>query len=84
VPSSEDFSEDHVNDFPSDDDDGYEAMKFVLPVGRKTRTKKQKPRMWYNECRLQSEEQQTLKMCFVDVYQFRRALQQLHISQLRN
>jgi hypothetical protein len=59
-------------------------MKFVLPVGRKTRTKKQKPRMWYDECRLQSEEQQTLKMCFVDVYQFRRALQQLHIAQLRN
>jgi hypothetical protein len=69
---------------PSDDDDGFEAMKFVLPVGRNTRAKKQKPRMWYDEMRLQPEEQLTLKMCFVDVYQFRRALQQLHIAQLRN
>jgi hypothetical protein len=84
VPYSEELSEDYVNDLPSDDDDCFEAMKFVLPVGRNTRAKKQKPRMWYYEMRLQPEEQLTLKMCFIDVYQFRRALQQLHIAQLRN
>jgi hypothetical protein len=43
-----------------------------------------KARMWYDELRLQPEEQLYLKLCFVDVYQFRRALQQLHIAQLRN
>jgi hypothetical protein len=67
VLSSEEFLEDNANDLPSDDDDCYEAMKFVLPVGRNTRAKKQKPRMWYDEMRQQPEEQLTLNMCFVDV-----------------
>ncbi|KAE8809732.1 hypothetical protein D1007_13624 [Hordeum vulgare] len=31
-----------------DDDDGHEPPSFVLPKGRKSRAKKRKPRIWYN------------------------------------
>ncbi|KAE8802453.1 wd repeat-containing protein 43 [Hordeum vulgare] len=32
-----------------DDDDGHEPPSFVLPKGRKSRAKKRKPRIWYND-----------------------------------
>jgi hypothetical protein len=77
VPSSDEGKDKFLSD-----DDGFEAMNFVLPKGKKSRAKKMKARMWYDELRLQPEERLCLKLCFVDVYQFRRALQQLHTSQL--
>jgi hypothetical protein len=80
VPSSDEGKD----VFLSDDDDGFEAMNFVLPNGKKSRAKEMKGRIWYDEQRLQPEEQLCLKLCFVDVYQFRRVVQQLHIAQLRN
>ena len=66
------------------DDDGFESMSWVMPKGRKSRAKKREPRVWYDESRLQPEQGLCLKMCFLDVYQFRRAVQTLHIAQLRN
>jgi hypothetical protein len=80
VPSSDEGKDELL----SDDNDGFEAMNFVLPNGKKSRAKKMKARMWYDERRFQPDEQLCLKLCFVDVYQFRRAVQQLHIAQLRN
>jgi hypothetical protein len=41
-----------------------------------------KPRVWYDENRQHPEEGLCLQMCFTDVYQFRRALQAMHIGQL--
>jgi hypothetical protein len=65
-------------------DDSDEEIVVLLPSGRKSRRKKMKPRMWYDEHRICAEEQLCLQMCFVDVYQFRRALKNMHIAQLRN
>ena len=78
--------------FPSDDqyielsDDSNDCMEtpLLLPSGRKSRAKKMKLRMWYDENRLLPEQQFCFKLCFLNVYQFRVALQNLHISQLRN
>ena len=80
-PSSDDGTD---GDLCADDDDGSEQLRWVLPSGRKSRAKKRKPMNWYDERRLQPEEQLCLQMCFRDVYQFREALQTLHIAQLRN
>jgi hypothetical protein len=71
-------------DLDPEDDDGFETMSWALPKGRKSRAKKMDPRVWYNESRLHPEQGLCMKMCFQDVYQFRRALQTLHIAQLRN
>jgi hypothetical protein len=82
VPSSDSGTD---ADLGSDDDDGAaENLAWVLPSNRKSRAKKKKPRQWYDETRMQPEEQLCLKMCILDVYQFRRALQKHHIAQLRN
>uniref|UniRef100_A0ACD5Z9S8 Uncharacterized protein n=1 Tax=Avena sativa TaxID=4498 RepID=A0ACD5Z9S8_AVESA len=62
VPSSDEGKE----EFLSDDDDGFQALNFVLPKGKKSRAKKMKARMWYDEQRLQHEDQLCLKPCFVD------------------
>ena len=59
-------------------------MSWAIPNGRKSRAKKRKPRQWYDESRLRPEEGLCFQMCFLDVYQFRRAVQTLHIAQLRN
>ena len=83
VPSSAEDT-DEYRQLLSDDDDQFEALAFVLPNGVKSRAKKKEPRVWYDEQRESADEQLCLKMCFVDVYQFRRALQQFHIAQLRN
>ncbi|KAE8812796.1 hypothetical protein D1007_10124 [Hordeum vulgare] len=40
-----------------DDDDGHDPPSFVLPKGRKSRAKKRKPRIWYND-RLEHPHQQ--------------------------
>jgi hypothetical protein len=56
----------------------------VLPRGKKSKDEKNIPRKWYDESRLQLEEQLCLKLCFVDVYQFRRVVLQLHIAKLGN
>jgi hypothetical protein len=71
-------------DLDPEDDDGFETMSWALPKGRKSRAKKMDPRVWYDESRLHPEQGLCMKMCFQDVYQFRRALQTLHIAQLRN
>ena len=46
--------------------------------------KKQKPRIWYSEDRESPELQFVKKLCFDNVYQFRRALLTFHIAQNRN
>jgi hypothetical protein len=67
----------------SDDDDGW-VKKFVLPSGKGRRQVKVKKRVWYDEAREDAHEQFALKLCFRDVYQFRVALRNYHIAQLRN
>ena len=65
-------------------DDGAENAPFILPNGRKSRAYKAQPRKWYSKERENPEEQLCRKLCFLNVYQFRRALQTFHISQNRN
>ena len=67
-----------------EDDDGFEPISFVLPKGRKSRAKKAKERVWYDETRENAEQQFMQLLCFKDVYQFRDALARLHIVQVRN
>jgi hypothetical protein len=67
-----------------EDDDGFEPLPFTQPKGRKSRAKKAKERVWYDETRQNPEQQLMLKLCFRDAYQFREALSRLHIVQLRN
>ncbi|KAK1646972.1 hypothetical protein QYE76_064777 [Lolium multiflorum] len=78
--SDEESSPDEVAD---SDDDGF-VSKFVPASGRKRRLKKMKKRVWYDETRANPHEQIGMKLCFTDVYQFRRALRTYHIAQLRN
>ncbi|XP_048547651.1 uncharacterized protein LOC125543142 isoform X1 [Triticum urartu] len=65
-------------------DDGAEEVQFILPNGRKSRSVRSLPRIWYSEERENPEEQFCRKICFLNVYQFRRAIQTLHITQNRN
>ncbi|XP_045088290.1 uncharacterized protein [Aegilops tauschii subsp. strangulata] len=58
-------------------------MSFVISSGRRSRAKKRPPRVWYDEDRMHPEQQFQLKLCFKDVYQFREALVNLHVKQLR-
>ncbi|KAE8777918.1 hypothetical protein D1007_49276 [Hordeum vulgare] len=67
-----------------EDDDGADAMAYVVHTGRKIRAKKMKPRLWYDEDRADPEDQFMKHVCFIDVYLFRIALQPLHISHNRN
>ncbi|XP_073367583.1 uncharacterized protein [Aegilops tauschii subsp. strangulata] len=82
VPSSDE--EIDVGDLKQEYDDGAENAPFILPNGRKSRAYKAQPRKWYSEERENLEEQLCRKLCFLNVYQFRRALQTFHISQNRN
>ncbi|CAM0877022.1 unnamed protein product [Alopecurus aequalis] len=68
----------------SEDDDHFQPLAFILPKKRKSRAKKAKPRVWYDESRENPEQQFKLNLCFKDVYQFRQALCRLHIVQVRN
>ena len=78
--SDEDGSPD---DLGSSDDDGF-VEKYSLPSGRKRRLKKLKRRVWYDEFRADAHEQFAIKLCFKNVQQFRVALRNYHIAQLRN
>jgi hypothetical protein len=81
APSDDEEEDGYIKD---EDDDGFEPLAFVLPKGRKSRAKKQPPRVWYDQNREIPEQQFILKLCFTDVYQFREALCRLHIVQVRN
>ena len=66
------------------DDDGFDPLSFVLPNKRKSRANKRPARKWYNEKLEQPHEQLCMKLCFRDQHQFRDALLNLHITQVRN
>lgn len=82
IPSSDEES--NPGDLNVDDDDQAVPLPFVVQGGRGTRAKKMKPMVWYDEKRANPEEQFSEKLCFVDVYQFRRALLTFHITHNRN
>ena len=82
IPSSDEDGE--AGFLKESDDDGFEPLSFVLPKRGKSRAKKRPPRIWYDDRRLQAHEQLCLKMCFINVDQFRNALINLHIAQSRN
>ena len=77
--------------FPYSDENFEEAgysedrieLLLLLPRGRKSRAKKKKSRVWYDENRLMAEENISLKMYFIDIYQFRLDLENTHILQIR-
>ncbi|KAE8803609.1 hypothetical protein D1007_20560 [Hordeum vulgare] len=71
-------------DLGLEDDDGADAMVYVLPNGRKSRAKKMKPRLWYDEDRADPQDQCVKHLCFIDAYQFRTALLTVNISHNRN
>jgi hypothetical protein len=75
--------EETYDDLPDSEDDGF-VPKFLLQSRRKSRAKKLKKRIWYDETRENAHEQFAIKLCFRDVYQFRVALRNYHIAQLRN
>ena len=77
-PSSDEES--NPGDLSEEDNDGAQKPCVKLPADRKSRTKKKKPRLWYDEQRENPEEQFMKKLCFLDVTQFRRALLNFHIS----
>jgi hypothetical protein len=66
------------------DDDGFETPISIAPKYQKSRAKPLPPRVWYDEGRLLGGEQLCLKMCFVNMHQFRRALKNYHILQSRD
>ena len=77
IPSGDDDSS--PDDLPDSDDDGF-VPKWVLLSGQKRRVKKLKKRVWYDESRADAHQQFALKLCFIDVYQFRIALRNYHIA----
>ena len=79
IPSS-----DEDIDQPHPDDSDVEVEVYLPSSGRKSRAKKRKARQWYEESRLTPQEQICWHLCFLDVYQFRRALVNLHVTQRRN
>ncbi|KAK1651807.1 hypothetical protein QYE76_069612 [Lolium multiflorum] len=78
VPSDDEEDQGFIN---VDDDDGFQEPIFVQPKGRKSRAKKYKPRVWYDENRENPTQQFILKLCFRDVYQFRESLARFHNQQ---
>jgi hypothetical protein len=58
--------------------------KHKIPCGRKRKIKKLKKRVWYDPHRADAHLQFCKKLCFKDVYEFRVALRNYHIAQLRN
>ncbi|KAE8799147.1 RNA-dependent RNA polymerase 1 [Hordeum vulgare] len=63
-----------------EDNDGAQPPAFKIPGGSKSRAKKKKQRVWYDEKRENPQEQFVKKLCFLDVSQFRRALLTFHVS----
>nr|XP_040258766.1 nucleoporin GLE1-like [Aegilops tauschii subsp. strangulata] len=82
IPSSDEDRK--PMDLGVEDDDGAEALAYVLSNGRKSRAKKMKKRIRYDEERAHPNEQFVKHLCFIDVYQFRNALQTMHIAQNKN
>ena len=82
APSSDEES--NPGDLSQEENDCAQLPPFKLPNGRKSRAKKNKVRVWYDEKRENPQEQFVKKLCFLDVQQFRRALLTFHISQNRN
>jgi hypothetical protein len=80
VPSSD---EDNSPGDVGDSDDGF-TKKHKIPCGRKRKLKKLKKRVWYDPHRDDAHLQFCKKLCFKDVYEFRVALRNYHIAQLRN
>ena len=81
IPSSDEEDDGFLFE---DEDDGHEPLSFVLPKGRKSRAKKRKPRIWYNDKLEQPHQQLCMYMCFTNQQQFRDALLSLHITQARD
>ena len=79
VPSSDENMED-VKCELSDE----EEIRYVPNTGNRSRAKKRAVRKWYKVEMQQPEDQICWQMCFEDVYQFRRALVNLHVTQRRN
>ena len=82
MPSSDEGSMNE--DMGDTDDDGHVQLSYALPSGSKRRLKKLKRRQWYDPSRSDAELQFAIKLCFKDVYEFRIALRNYHIAQLRN
>ena len=84
----DDFLPSNDEDIESDDfcdsADDFLEKKSELASGKKRRLKKLKKRVWYDPSRANPCEQFALKLCFTDVYEFRVALRNFHIAQLRN
>ncbi|CAM0945121.1 unnamed protein product [Alopecurus aequalis] len=80
-PSSDEDSS--PSELGSSDDDG-RAKKMKLTCARRRKTKKLKKRQWYDPNRADPQQQFCLKLCFKDVYEFRIALRNFHITQLRD
>ncbi|KAE8786782.1 hypothetical protein D1007_39364 [Hordeum vulgare] len=62
---------------------GEEVSLFAPSPPRRSRAKRRPPRVWYDEDMLHPKQQFHLMLCFGDVYQFREALVNLHVKQLR-
>ena len=73
---------------PSDVNDKHydgDVKRSVILFGKsKRRPKKKEDMIWYDEKAEKSHEQICEHLCFENVYQFRIALRQLHVVQLRN
>ncbi|KAE8817095.1 hypothetical protein D1007_05300 [Hordeum vulgare] len=67
-----------------DEDDRHEPLSFVLPKGRKSRAKKRKPMIWYNDKLEQPHQQLCVYMCFKNQHQFKDALLSLNITQAKD
>ena len=81
VPSSDkEMSPADLGD--SDDDDG-DVKNFELASGMKRKLKKMKKRLLNDPKRVDPHESFCLKLCFRDVSEFRVALRNFHIAQLR-
>ncbi|CAM0951235.1 unnamed protein product [Alopecurus aequalis] len=82
VPSADEESS--PDELGSSDDDGM-IQKFQLASGKKRKKlKKFQKRNWYDPNRADAQMQFAIKLCFKDVYEFRVALRNFHITQLRN
>ncbi|KAE8789862.1 hypothetical protein D1007_35822 [Hordeum vulgare] len=68
----------------SEYDDGHVAPAYVLHTRKKSRDKKRKPRIRYNEKLEQPHQRLCLSMCYKNEKKFREALLSLHITQARN
>ncbi|KAE8787621.1 Protein FAR1-RELATED SEQUENCE 5 [Hordeum vulgare] len=78
--------EEHTAEHYCGGDFGFSDEEEVsrLPSGRKIRLKKKKERRWYDPSLPDAHEQFAMHLCFQNVVEFREALQNFHVSTLRN